>query len=258
MFTKFQQRSNRLEHIDIGDYTAEEYEGCIGELQLVNNWMGDAWTLKRTLFRHIQEEGAPEFSVLDVGAGSGELLRITARWAQQKRKRLRGVGLELNERSALAIAEESERFSEISAVRGDALSLPFPDGSFDYVISSLFTHHLTDRQIVEALREMSRVAARRIFVIDLHRHPVAYLLYTTIGKLILHTRLLREDGALSILRSFKPDELGRLAALAKLEKASVQRHFPFRLVLSAPSAGVRRPPSLDISSGTPPAVGRAA
>jgi hypothetical protein len=40
-------------------------------------------------------------------------------------------------------------------------------------------------------------------VIDLHRHPIAYFLYTTLGKIVLHNRLLRHDGALSILRSFK-------------------------------------------------------
>jgi ubiquinone/menaquinone biosynthesis C-methylase UbiE len=258
MFSRFQKRSTLLEHIDIGDYTADEYEGCIGELQIVNNWMGDSWALKRTLFRHLEEERRQDFSLLDVGAGSGELLRITAKWARQHGKRLRAVGLELNERSALAIAEESTGFSEITAVRGDALSLPFPDGSFDYVISSLFTHHLTDHQVIETLREMSRVAARRLFVIDLHRHPVAYFLYTTVGKLVLHTRLLREDGALSILRSFKPDELDHLATLAELEKAVVQRHFPFRIVLSAPGKGEALSFAEGFSGESKVAAGRAA
>ena len=36
MLDKFKQRSHRLEHIDTGNYTADEYEDCIGELQLVN------------------------------------------------------------------------------------------------------------------------------------------------------------------------------------------------------------------------------
>src|SRR5262245_51446420 len=41
MFEKFKQRSSQLEDIDTGNYTAEEYEDCISELQLVNRWMGD-------------------------------------------------------------------------------------------------------------------------------------------------------------------------------------------------------------------------
>ena len=70
-------------------------------------------------------------------------------------------------------------------------------------------------------------------MIDLHRHPVAYFLYTTIGKLVLHNRLVRHDGALSILRGFKSDELLELAQRAGLRDIWVERHFPYRLVLSA-------------------------
>jgi ubiquinone/menaquinone biosynthesis C-methylase UbiE len=233
MFERFKRRSHRLEHIDTGDYTPEEYEDCIGELQLVNRWMGDARSLKTTLFREIEGKSLHNFSILDVGAGSGELLRITATWARQTDRRVRAIGLELNERSAESINEESNRFNEISSVRGDALALPFADSQFDYVMCSLFTHHFVDEQVVQILSEMSRVARRRIFVIDLHRHPIAYLLYTTLGKVVLHNRLLRHDGALSILRSFKADELLELAQRAGLRDIWVERHFPFRLVLSA-------------------------
>lgn len=232
MFEKFKQRSDELEYIDTGDYTPAEYESCIGELQLVNRWMGDAHSLKASLFEEVDTQALQSFSILDVGAGSGELLRVTATWARQAGRRASAVGLELNERSAESINEESDRFDEINSVRGDALRLPFADASFDYVICSLFTHHFVDEQVVQILREMSRVAKRRIFVIDLHRHPIAYLLYTTVGKLVLHNRLLRHDGALSILRSFKADELLQLAQRAGLKDIWLERHFPFRLVLS--------------------------
>jgi ubiquinone/menaquinone biosynthesis C-methylase UbiE len=233
MFEKFKRRSYELEYLDTGDYTPAEYEGCIGELQLVNRWMGDAHSLKTTLFPEIAAQSLRSFSVLDVGAGSGELLRVTAGWAKGTGRELRAVGLELNERSAESIIEESSEFPEISSVRGDALRLPFSSSEFDYVICSLFTHHFVEEQLVQILQEMSRVAKRRIFVIDLHRHPVAYFLYTTLGKLVLHNRLLRHDGALSILRSFKADELLELGQRAGLQDVRVERRFPYRLVLSA-------------------------
>jgi ubiquinone/menaquinone biosynthesis C-methylase UbiE len=233
VLNKFRQRSYELEDIDRGAYTAEEYEGCIGELQLVNEWLGDSWTLKRTLLKDVEHQRLTSFSVLDVGAGSGELLRVSASWARQTGRAFRGVGLELNERSAQAIDEESRRYHEIQSVRGDAMLLPFADGEFDYAMCSLFTHHFVELQVINILREMGRVARRRIFVIDLHRHPVAYYLYITAGKLILHNRLLRHDGALSILRSFKRRELHELGQRAGLREVDVSRHFPYRLVLSA-------------------------
>ena len=159
MLDKFKRRSYELEYIDTGDYTAAEYESCIGELQFVNRWMGDAHSLRATLFREIEAESLKHFSVLDVGAGSGELLRVAASWARQTGRSLNAVGLELNERSAESINEESARFDEISSVRGDALQLPFGDSEFDYVICSLFTHHFVDEQVIQILREMSRIAA---------------------------------------------------------------------------------------------------
>lgn len=233
MLDRFKRRSNELEYIDTGDYTADEYEDCIGELQLVNRWMGDAHTLKNTLFKEIAAENLKQFSVLDVGAGSGELLRVSATWARETGRDMRGVGLELNERSASSILDESRDFPEIAAVRGNALALPFGNTDFDYVICSLFTHHFVNEQVVQILREMNRVARRRIIVIDLHRHAIAYFLYTTLGKLVLKNRLIRHDGALSILRSFKADELLALAKRAGLRDVWVSRHFPYRLALNA-------------------------
>jgi SAM-dependent methyltransferase len=226
------ERSYELEHLDKGDYTPEEYEGCLVELRRVNKWLGDTRALRAALVPEIEGAGVRSFSLLDVGAGSGELLRVVAREARARGWRARLVGLELNERSARAILEESREFDEIAAMRGDAFHLPFADGAFDYVICSLFTHHFRDAGVVAILREFRRVARRRLFVIDLHRHALAYFLYTTAGRLFLHNRLIREDGALSIRRSFRRDELRRLAKEAQIENVEVRRRFPFRLVLS--------------------------
>jgi SAM-dependent methyltransferase len=156
MFDSFHQRSSELEHLDKGDYTPEEYEGCITELQLVNRWLGDARALRNSLLQEIEVSADAEFSVLDVGAGSGELLRVIAAWTRSRGKLGKLVGLELNARSASAINAGNgggQAFPEISALRGDALRLPFADGAFDYAMCSLFTHHFKDCQVITILRE---------------------------------------------------------------------------------------------------------
>ena len=237
MFEKFRQRSLEPENLDKGSYTAEEYEGCLVELRRVNEWLGDANALRDSLFKEIRRRELQTFSVLDVGAGSGELLRVTAKWARETNRQASLVGLELNERSAQAILDESTDFGEIFSVRANGFQLPFGDNSFDYVIQSLTLHHFDDAGAVKILREMARVARSGIFVIDLNRNPVAYLFYTTIGHLFLHNRLIREDGALSILKSFKPEEMKEIAQQAGLANASVEKHFPSRLVLSAKPNG---------------------
>ena len=240
MFQRFRERSRELEHLDLGDYTETEYEGCLVELRRINRFFGDASALRKSLFPEIERANLKEFSALDVGAGSGELLRVIARWARDGKRTAHLTALELNNRSAQAVIEESRSFPEITAVRADALRLPFATDSFDYVICSLFTHHLAEEEIVTSLGEVRRVARRRIFIIDLHRHPLAYYFYTTVGQIFLHNRLTREDGALSILRGFKPEELNALAAKAELAEARVERRFPFRLVLSGSGAGSKK------------------
>jgi ubiquinone/menaquinone biosynthesis C-methylase UbiE len=232
MFSQFRKRSNELEHLDKGDYTPEEYEGCLVELRRINTWLGDTRALRESLLSEVEQLDLKSFSVLDVGAGSGELLRSAAHWAKQTRRSGTFVGVELNARSARAIADESRQFSEISAVQADGFRLPFADHTFDYVICSLITHHFNDSGVVAFLRELGRTARRSIFVIDLSRNPLAYYLYSTVGRLFLHNRLIREDGALSILRSFKPEELERLGHEAGLKDIRVMQTFPARLVLS--------------------------
>ena len=231
MFDRFKQRSLEPENLDKGTYTPEEYEGCLVELRRVNRWLGDAKTLQDLFLTEIEKRALRSFSVLDVGAGSGELLRVTAKWSRETNRTARLVGLELNERSAKSILEESQEFPEIHSVRADGLRLPFADGAFDYAIQSLTLHHFDDEGAVRLLREMGRVATR-VCVIDLHRSPVAYFFYTTLGKLFLHNRLIREDGALSIRKGWKPEELQALGGKAGLQKVSVREHFPARLILS--------------------------
>ena len=246
MFERFQQRSLELENIDKGSYTPEEYEGCLVELRRVNRWLGDTKVLHDLFLAQLERRGRQSLSVLDVGAGSGELLRVTARWARETKRKAFLVGLELNKRSAKSILEESPEFHEIKSVQADGMHLPFADGAFDYAIQSLTLHHFDDKGAVKILGEMGRVAAGGVFVIDLHRSPMAYFFYTTLGKLLLKNRLLREDGALSILKSWKPAELTLLGREAGLAEVNVREHFPARLILT----GVSEPRGVGVATGS--------
>jgi ubiquinone/menaquinone biosynthesis C-methylase UbiE len=227
----FQNRSLKPERIDTGDYTPEEYDRFLSDIRLVNRFAGDIRALKNSLLDEIERENLRDFSVLDVGAGSGELLRAIANFARKSGRQSDLYGLELNARSAASILEESKDFSEIRSIRGTALELPFADRAFDYAICSLFTHHLADDGVIRVLRELARVSRRRIFVIDLHRHPAAYFFYQIFCAAFRISPLVREDGSLSILKSFTPAELKAFGEKANLQNVSVERHFPFRLVL---------------------------
>jgi len=231
IFKRFKSRSHELERIDTGDYTLAEYETYLREIAFINRYLGDRRALRKTLLADIAAADLQCFSVLDVGAGSGELLRSVSEFAENTGRSVFSVGLDLNETSTKTVAADSAAFNSIFAIRGDALRLPFCDGAFDYAMCSLFMHHLNDEQIVAALREMSRVSRRGIHVIDLHRHPAAYAFYKLFCLGFGISPLVREDGSLSILRGFKPSELRSLSGLFGMEISKVERKMPFRVVM---------------------------
>jgi ubiquinone/menaquinone biosynthesis C-methylase UbiE len=96
--------------------------------------------------------GLPAARTLDVACGTGFLTQ-----------ELRGtiVGLDQSE-SMLEIARG--RLPKASFVQGDALPLPFPDGSFDRVFTSFFYGHLPGDERVSFLEEARRVAGELVVV----------------------------------------------------------------------------------------------
>lgn len=227
MLGKFKQRSERQERIDTGDYTADEYRRFLREIAFINRHLGDRRALRRSVFQEIEERGLTEFSLLDVGAGSGELLRATAEWARSTGRRARLAGIDLSPISPAAAASADG----IAHVQGDARQLPLTDGSFDIVISSLFFHHLSDDDASRVLAEMRRVARETVYVIDLVRHPAAWILYRMMCSALSISRLVREDGSLSVMRGFTDGELSKIARNAGAVDAVERRSAPYRIIL---------------------------
>lgn len=227
MFERFKHRSHELERLDTGDYTPQEYAKWQREMKFIHRVFGEMRALKNSLFRDIQLSGSNRFSVLDVGAGSGGLMLELDKWSVDYERFL--VGSELDAAAAGAIKNNG-----IRSIQCDALRLPFEGNAFDYVICSLFLHHLDDEDAVALIREMARVAAKRIYIIDLNRHPMAYYLYKIFGRIFLQ-RFTLEDGALSILRSRTPSELFDLSEKAELQDIKVEHSKANRLILSGSS-----------------------
>lgn len=227
----FKHRSRKLERIDTGDYTPEEYATFLREIRFINQRLGDRAALEKTLLAEIVRLDLNEFSVLDVGAGTGELLGVIVEFARAGKRKVHLAGLDLNSLSMHEIGAEARKYNEICPVQGDALQLPFADNSFDYTISSLFTHHLTDDQLPVVLKEMSRVARRGIVVIDLERSVKAWFLYQLFCLAYRISPLVRQDGSLSIRKGFRVQEFESLAGQLGLKDAEVVRLRPFRVVL---------------------------
>jgi len=119
--------------------------------------------------------------VLDVGCGRGQVLIEVAKRLPEGR----AVGVDLWRRSDQSgnhrrvTLENAVREGVAERVRvhdGDARRLPFDDGCFDVVVSSLVVHNIPDRAgRADAIREMARMLrpGGRLAVLDF-RHTAAY------------------------------------------------------------------------------------
>src|SRR3546814_15263673 len=63
----------------------------------------------------------------------------------------------------------------------------------DIILSSLFTHHLADDELIRFLRWMAKQARIGWFVNDLHRHALPYHFIRSVMRLVPANRMVRQD-----------------------------------------------------------------
>jgi SAM-dependent methyltransferase len=168
--------------------------------------------------------------IVDVGCGDGDMLRRIDAWAAKRGVPVALTGIDLNPDAIRAAREATPPTQQIDWIVGDVLSNAVP-GDIDVVISSLLTHHLTDPQIVQFLQWMERTTRRGWFVNDLHRKAVPYHLFRLWARFTNWHPFVKNDGAVSIRRSFVVEDWRHLCAAAGLDAraVSIEEYRPARL-----------------------------
>jgi len=159
--------------------------------------------------------------ILDVGFGDARMLA-------RRRIGCTLIGIDLNPRSAPLAASLTPDDWPIAYRTGDYRDLA--GQGWDMVISSLVCHHMDAQELSAFLAFMEAESRLGWFVNDLHRLAFAYHGYPLLARLLRVHRIVREDGQLSIARSFRPPEWRAILSGAGLDAvAEVRRVFPFRL-----------------------------
>jgi 2-polyprenyl-3-methyl-5-hydroxy-6-metoxy-1,4-benzoquinol methylase len=221
-------RSRQDEQMDAPDIDPMVYARVLDDLGRVNRWTFTALPTLGYLKRAARN--MPEFSLLDVGFGDGDMLRAIAHWAKKRNVAARLVGVDLNPMSAGIAARATPRDLGIDYRTGDYRDQP---EQFDFIISSQVAHHMTDRQLHDFLRHMESATRRGWLISDLHRHWFSHTGFPLLARIMGVHRIVREDGTLSIARSFRPEEWPPILANAGILASAVQirRRFPFRLTV---------------------------
>jgi SAM-dependent methyltransferase len=201
-----------------------------------------AW-LNRTLFGYrpilkwIESLNLGQFPhiirILDVGCGYGDTLGCIERWAEAKGIAVQLTGLDLNPDATAIASEASPVTSRIRWVNGNVFTYKPPQPPH-LIVSSLFTHHLSDNDVVRFVQWMENTAVTGWFINDLTRNVIPYRLLYLFSRIMRLHPFVRHDGPVSIARSFVRDDWEHYCAAAGLStnRVAIQAFTPGRLCVS--------------------------
>ncbi len=220
-------RSREEEWMDGPDVTPAQMQACLHDLAQVNTvTLGRRPTLNWLARATRGWRGGRGFTLIDVGAGEGDMLRAIARWADFSSYWPQLTGYDLNARCTQAARSATDPTLCIDYVVGDAMATSVP---VDFIICALVTHHMDDDAIVPFLVWMERTAKRGWFINDLHRNWFAYHGFALLSAVARWHPFVRHDGPLSVARAFRKRDWEELLARAGITHAKVVWRFPFRL-----------------------------
>ena len=218
--SKWRGRALKQELLDFAGPAHAERN--LSELARINRWFGGHRALLRTMrdLVHPQEH----FTVLDVGAGSGDMGRCLTR-------HFPGAKIVSLDHRPLHL-----RHAPSPRVVADALQLPFARRSFDFVLCSSVLHHFPDRGVVDMISTLRLFARRALLLLDVERHPLAYHFLPMTRKVLGWGPLTVHDGPISVAAAFRLEELVSLTRAAGSSVAIGRRHRPwFRLSVVVPA-----------------------
>jgi len=221
--------ADRLELLEQGIGSAEELARSLAEMDRCNRWLGGRAALTSVLWPKLERlPKTRPVRILDAGSGGGYLLA----WLQGEIERRGYVaelyGLDANPR---CLAESAVRAPRASFVAGDLGALPLAERAFDFVVSTLVLHHLEPPALEAAVRGLTRLAKHGVVLSDLARDRVPLVFFRVSAPLMMLSQITREDGELSVKRSYTAEELRQYLNIWGVS-GRVREHWPaYRLTV---------------------------
>jgi len=211
------------ELLDTDSGTPAEVTTALSDLRHINRWFGGIETTQSMIAKVSQKVHANSLSLLEVAAGAGYVPQAAA-------ERLRGLGTKLDvtllDRAHSHLKNSSGNGA--SAVVGDALALPFTDGSFDLVSCCLFAHHLEPLEVVQFVNQGLRVCRIAVIINDIVRDPI-HLALAYLSLPLYRSHLTHHDAPASVRRAYTIEEMSQMLERTAAARVEVERHPLYRM-----------------------------
>ena len=211
----------------------EVMRACLRDLARVNRWFLGYRPLLTWLESMRGNFGAEPLRLLDVGCGYGDGLRRVERWGRARGIPLELTGIDLNADSIAIAAEATESTSRIRWIASDVFAYQMSRPAH-CIVSSLFTHHLGDHDVVRFVRWMEDHSEIGWLISDLSRAAIPYHFFGWFAKVVRLHPFVQHDGPVSFARAFVADDWRRLCAASGLrdEDTRIFAFKPARLCVS--------------------------
>ena len=229
MTIDFSKRSDGLEIMDDLKCKGEVVDQTLRELDVINHWLGgNAVTISGLKNLLSEVDSKKNISIVDLGCGSGEMLKLIARQAKHEGRLLKLIGIDANPNITAFAEKYSREFNNIHFEALNIFSKEFQQRKFDIVLATLFFHHFDDPQLIAFFKQLKSQARIGIVINDIHRHSLAYHSIRLLTKFFSKSAMVKFDAPLSVLRAFKRDELINILKRAGIENYSLKWRWAFR------------------------------
>jgi 2-polyprenyl-3-methyl-5-hydroxy-6-metoxy-1,4-benzoquinol methylase len=224
-------RQSERELMDDPALSPQKHAHALEGLARLNMISGSAKTLWHPVRQLADSSNTRTLKVLDVATGGADVPISLWRFARQEGYDLSVDGCDISPTSIeLACHRVRTTGAPSRFFKLNLLTDELPCG-YDVIVSSLFMHHLSEDQVVAALRKMAGAAKRMVIVSDLVREYANLYMVTVASRLLSRSPVVHFDGPASVRAAFTMVELCEMAEQAGLAGATVEARFPCRMLL---------------------------
>lgn len=222
-------RSYDKELLDQDHIPFSDIRVTMEELNVINTLLGGHSITRRGVQYFMRRHAHKPLTIAEIGCGGGDNLIAIQKFFGKRKQPVQLAGIDIK-RECIQFARRQVP-ADTTLICSDYRLVDWPYGKPDIIFSSLFCHHFTDEQMAEQLQWLKDNSNLGFFINDLHRHPLAYHSIKVLTRLFSKSYLVKNDGPLSVARSFRREDWQRLLAGAGINNYSITWHWAFRYLV---------------------------